>query len=48
MQAAPLLTADAPVLGTRQRDVRNRFHLPSWLTLPNVGAGGAHARRGGG
>lgn len=37
---ALVLTADAPVLGTRPRDVRNRFHLPSWLTLPNAAPSG--------
>jgi 4-hydroxymandelate oxidase len=37
---ALVLTADAPVLGTRPRDVRNRFHLPSWLSLPNAAPSG--------
>lgn len=35
-----VLTADAPVLGTRYRDVKNRFHLPSWLSLPNAAPSG--------
>lgn len=37
---ALVLTADAPVLGTRLRDVRNRFRLPTWLTLPNAAPSG--------
>lgn len=35
-----VVTADAPVLGTRHRDVKNRFHLPSWLGLPNAAPSG--------
>ena len=34
--SALVLTVDAPVLGTRERDVRNRFHLPDGLTLGNL------------
>lgn len=35
-----VLTADAAVLGTRWRDVRNRFHLPGGLTIPNAAPSG--------
>lgn len=39
------VTVDAPVLGRREADVRNRFKLPSHLTMGNfVGKGGAHAQ----
>lgn len=34
--SALVLTVDAPVLGTRERDVRNRFHLPEGLSLANL------------
>jgi 4-hydroxymandelate oxidase len=37
---ALVLTADAPVLGTRFRDVRNGFHLPAGLSLPNAAPSG--------
>lgn len=33
---ALMLTVDAPLLGTRERDVRNRFHLPSGLAVANL------------
>lgn len=33
---ALVLTVDAPVLGTRERDVRNRFRLPPGLEMPNA------------
>ncbi len=33
---ALVLTVDGPVMGTREADVRNRFHLPPGLTLGNV------------
>jgi 4-hydroxymandelate oxidase len=36
--AAIVLTVDAPLLGTRERDVRNGFHLPDGLAVENVGA----------
>lgn len=36
---ALVLTADAPVLGTRERDVRNEFHLPGGLALANLPEG---------
>jgi 4-hydroxymandelate oxidase len=36
---AIVLTVDAPLLGRRERDVRNRFVLPDGLTLANVSAG---------
>jgi len=34
---ALVLTVDAPVLGTRERDVRNRFRLPDGLRIENLG-----------
>lgn len=37
--SAVVLTVDAPVLATRERDVRNRFHLPEGLTLANLPEG---------
>lgn len=37
---AIVLTVDAPLLGTRERDVRNGFHLPEGLALENLTAGG--------
>lgn len=40
---ALVLTADAPVLGRRERDVRNGFHLPPGLEAVNLLAPG-HAR----
>jgi 4-hydroxymandelate oxidase len=37
---AIVLTVDAPILGPRERDVRNRFTLPDGLTVKNLlGAG---------
>lgn len=33
---AIVLTVDAPRLGRRERDVRNRFHLPEGLTVENL------------
>jgi len=33
---ALVVTVDAAILGTRERDVRNGFHLPAHLTLPNA------------
>ena len=38
--AALELTADAPILGRRERDVRNRFSLPEGLWAPNLTADG--------
>jgi 4-hydroxymandelate oxidase len=35
-----VLTVDAPVLGRRERDIRNRFRLPAGLTVANMLAGG--------
>lgn len=35
---ALVLTADAPVLGTRERDVKNRFALPPGLVIANATA----------
>jgi len=37
---ALVLTVDAPVLGVRERDIRNRFHLPGGLALDNLTADG--------
>ncbi len=34
------LTADAPILGRRERDVRNKFSLPEGLWAPNLTADG--------
>lgn len=34
---AIVVTVDAPGLGTRERDVRNRFTLPDGLTVSNLG-----------
>jgi len=36
---ALVLTVDAPLLGRRERDVRNRFALPHGLRVENMGAG---------
>jgi 4-hydroxymandelate oxidase len=36
---ALVLTVDAPLLGRRERDVRNRFALPHDLRVENMGAG---------
>lgn len=35
-----VITVDAPKLGTRERDVRNRFHLPAGLSVENMVAEG--------
>lgn len=37
---AIVLTVDAPILGTRERDVRNGFHLPEGLAVSNLLAAG--------
>ncbi|MBN94542.1 MAG: alpha-hydroxy-acid oxidizing enzyme [Deltaproteobacteria bacterium] len=37
---ALVLTVDAPVLGTRERDERNRFHLPAGLSVRNLASAG--------
>jgi 4-hydroxymandelate oxidase len=37
---ALVLTVDAPVLGRRERDVRNRFRLPPGLSVENLSAAG--------
>lgn len=34
--SALVLTVDAPLLGKRERDVRNRFHLPEGLKVENM------------
>jgi 4-hydroxymandelate oxidase len=47
---ALVLTVDAPLLGRRERDVRNRFQLPQGLAVPNLvaaGYGGLPAAPGG-
>jgi 4-hydroxymandelate oxidase len=38
---AVVLTVDAPVLGRRERDLRNRFHLPPGVRLANVASSGS-------
>jgi 4-hydroxymandelate oxidase len=38
--SALVLTVDAPLLGRRERDVRNRFHLPPGLRVENMSAAG--------
>jgi 4-hydroxymandelate oxidase len=37
---AIVLTVDAPLFGRRERDVRNRFHLPAGLRVENMTAAG--------
>jgi 4-hydroxymandelate oxidase len=39
---ALMLTVDAPLLGRRERDVRNRFQLPPGLSVKNMTAAGMH------
>jgi 4-hydroxymandelate oxidase len=39
--AAIVLTVDAPILGRRERDLRNRFHLPDGIRLANVPSSGS-------
>lgn len=34
---ALVLTVDTPILGRRERDLLNRFHLPSEFSAPNLG-----------
>ena len=41
---AIVLTVDAPVLGRRERDLRNRFHLPDGVRLANVPSSGSVPR----
>ena len=38
---AIVLTVDAPMLGRRERDLRNRFHLPDGVRLANVPSSGS-------
>ena len=38
--SALVLTVDAPLLGRRERDIRNRFHLPPGLRVSNLVAAG--------
>lgn len=38
--SAIVLTVDAPLFGRRERDVRNRFHLPEGLRVENMTAAG--------
>jgi 4-hydroxymandelate oxidase len=40
---ALVLTVDAPVLGRRERDVRNRFHLPMGVDVGHAVGTGLHA-----
>jgi 4-hydroxymandelate oxidase len=40
--SAIVLTVDAPVLGRRERDVRNEFHLPEGLRIENMSAVAGH------
>jgi 4-hydroxymandelate oxidase len=40
---AIVLTVDAPVWGTREADVRNRFHLPDGLFVENLSPAGKQA-----
>lgn len=42
---AIVLTVDAQVWGTRERDVRNRFHLPDGLEVANLHPAGFQALR---
>ena len=37
---ALVLTVDAPILGTRERDIRNHFHLPDGIEARNLTAAG--------
>jgi len=37
---ALVVTVDAPVLGTRERDARNQFHLPAGLSVRNLAPAG--------
>ncbi len=41
--SALVLTVDAPLLGRRERDVRNRFQLPAGLRIENMLAAGLDA-----
>jgi 4-hydroxymandelate oxidase len=41
---ALVLTVDLPIVGNREADVRNRFHMPSHLSLPNMLDGGTLAK----
>ncbi len=40
---ALVVTVDAPLLGRRERDVRNRFHLPPGFSVKNLQAAGYDA-----
>jgi 4-hydroxymandelate oxidase len=40
--SAIVLTVDAPLLGRRERDVRNQFHLPEGLRVENMSAAVGH------
>jgi isopentenyl diphosphate isomerase/L-lactate dehydrogenase-like FMN-dependent dehydrogenase len=42
---ALVLTVDAPLLGRRERDVRNAFALPDGLVIANAHGGAGHAVR---
>jgi len=39
--SALVITVDAPVIGQREYDIRNRFTMPASLSLPNVADAGA-------
>ena len=43
---AIVLTVDAPILGRRERDVRNQFELPAGLTIASVPEGAVDAPSG--
>lgn len=45
---ALMVTVDAAVLGTRERDVHNGFHLPAHLLLPNAAPSGSQVPAAGG
>ena len=38
--SAIVLTVDAPLIGRRERDIRNQFHLPDGITVRNMLAAG--------
>jgi 4-hydroxymandelate oxidase len=44
--SALVVTVDAPLLGRRERDVKNAFRLPEHLSVKNLTASGMHAMPG--
>ena len=44
---AIVFTVDVPVLGRRERDIRNKFHLPPPLTMGNFDVGTLASKMGG-